>query len=105
MTVILYEKAMDQGSSPQLPADSLTTNKLHGISESLLIGKVRGISFSTSNFTSMMNILVKGPTASKLVLVLGRDSVREVEAEEALLNSSFVFTWLSSSKTVLMQAK
>jgi hypothetical protein len=48
--------------------------------------------FSTSNSTSMMNILVKGPTASKLVLVLGRGSAPKVEAEEALLNSSFVFT-------------
>lgn len=53
----------------------------------------------------MMSILVKGPTASKLFLVLDRDSVREVTAEDTLLNNSFVFTWLSSSKTALMRAK
>jgi hypothetical protein len=53
----------------------------------------------------MMSILVKGPTASKPVLVLDRDSVRGVEAEDTLFNNSIVFTWLSSSKTVLTQAK
>jgi hypothetical protein len=41
---------MDQGSSPQLPAGSLTTNKLHGIHESLLIGVVRGISIPNFQF-------------------------------------------------------
>jgi hypothetical protein len=60
---------------------------------------------TASNIMSMMSILVKGPTASKLVLVLDRDSVREVTAEDTLLNNSFVFTWLSSSKTALMRAK
>jgi hypothetical protein len=60
---------------------------------------------TASNITSMMSILVKGPTASKLFLVLDRDSVREVTAEDTLLNNSFVFTWLSSSKTALMRAK
>jgi hypothetical protein len=60
---------------------------------------------TASNITSMMSILVKGPTASKLALVLDRDSVREVTAEDTLLNNSFVFTWLSSSKTALMRAK
>jgi len=49
----------------------------------------------------MMNILVKGPTASKLVLVLGRDLEREVDAEDTLLDNRLFFTWLSSSKTVL----
>ena len=53
----------------------------------------------------MMNILVKGPTASKLVLVLGRGYAPEMEAEEALLNDTLVFNWLSSSKTVLTGAK
>jgi hypothetical protein len=60
---------------------------------------------TASNITSMMSILVKGPTASKLVLVLVRDSGREVVAEDTLLNNSFVFTWLSCSKTVLMRAQ
>jgi hypothetical protein len=96
---------MDQGSSPHLPSGSLATNKSYGSSESLLIGKVRGISSLPSDFASMMSILVKGPTASKPVLVLDRDSVRGVEAEDTLFNNSIVFTWLSSSKTVLTQAK
>jgi hypothetical protein len=99
------KKAMDQGSSPNLPVGSLATNKFHNGSESLLIGKVRGISSLPSDFTSMMSILVKGPTASQLVLVLGRDLAREAEAEDTLLDNPLVFTWLSSSKTVLTQAK
>jgi hypothetical protein len=53
----------------------------------------------------MMNILVKGPTAPMLVLVLGRHLVREVEAEDASLDNFVMFTWLSSSKTTLTQAK
>jgi hypothetical protein len=61
---------MDQASSPCLPAASLATNKSYGGNESLLISKVRGISFLSCLCASMMNILVKGPTASKLVLVL-----------------------------------
>lgn len=92
---------MDQGSSPNLPAGSLATNKSHNGSESLLIGKVRGISSLPSGPTSVMSILVKGPTASKLVLVLGRDLAQEVEAEDTLLGYPLFFTWLSSSKTVL----
>ncbi len=92
---------MDQGSSPHLPAGSLATNKFHGGNGDVLIGKVRGISSLPSDFTSMMSILVKGPTASKLVLVLGRDSGQEAEAKDTFLNNLFAFTWLSSSKTVL----
>jgi hypothetical protein len=92
---------MDQGSSPNLPAGSLATNKFHNGSESLLIGKVRGIPFLPSDSSSMMSILVKGPTASMLVLVLGCDLEREVEAEDTLLDNPLFFTWLSSSKTVL----
>ncbi len=56
---------MDQGSSPNLPAGSLATNKFHNGSESLLIGKVRGISSLPFDPTPVMSILVKGPTASK----------------------------------------
>jgi hypothetical protein len=92
---------MDQGPSPNLPAGSLATNKFHNGSESLLIGKVRGISSLHSDLTSVMSILVKGPTASKLVLVLDHDLGREVEAEDTLLGNPLFFTWLSSSKTVL----
>lgn len=92
---------MDQGSSPNLPAGSLATNKFHNGSESLLIGKVRGIPSLPSDPSSMMSILVKGPTASKLALVLDRESVREIEAEDASLDNFIIFTWLSSSKTVL----
>jgi hypothetical protein len=61
---------MEQGSSPRLPAANLATNKSHGGCESLLIGKVRGILFLSRYFSSMMNILVKGPTASMFLLVL-----------------------------------
>lgn len=43
------------------------TNKLHGGSDSLLIGKVRGNPFAPSDIASMMSILVKGPTALSLV--------------------------------------
>jgi hypothetical protein len=105
MTYHSSEKAMDQVSSPLFPSGSLGTNKSYGSSESLIIGKVCGISSIPLNFASMMSILVKGPTASKPVLVLDRDSVRGVEAEDTLFNNSIVFTWLSSSKTVFMQAK